>query len=279
MLICAEFYRPAVVLASEIVQCTFVDVHEEVLDDGNMEKTYRIALDDAFAAYGRLNFQDDAPLFIMVHGLPCSIYDSFCASATDWFAKRGFSTFRFNLYGYEKDARQLIDCTLNIHAADLDAIVQHFRKRGVKKIYVAGHSFGGPTILQSLHQNFDAVTLWDPSYKISFVHENYGFPGGKYVKSINGYLMRWGANTIIGKKMADEVEALNWDDLTTHFKRPLKIIAAGKGVLVPGSKQHFKHAHDPKELTIMKDATHYFDDAAGLQEEVFTQSKHWFEKF
>lgn len=244
-----------------------------------MEKNLRIKLDKRFALYGRLHGGPDKPLFIMVHGLPGDTYDSFCVAATNWFAKHGYATFRFDLYGWRKDARQLVDCTLATHAADIDAVVRYFRKNGVKKICIAGHSFGGPSILLSRDQDFDAVALWDPSYDVSFTKTKYGFPGGTFVKALNGYFMRWGANVIIGKAMAKEADSLAWGGLTKNFGAPLKIFAAEKGVLVKGAKKYFASAHEPKELEIVKGATHYFDDADGMQERLFARTRKWFHGF
>jgi len=149
----------------------------------------------------------------------------------------------------------------------------------LKKIFVAGHSYGAPTILLSKDQDFDAVALWDPSYKISFVKTKYGQPGGKYIKEADGYLMKWGVNIIIGKDMASEAESLDWDSLAKKFHVPVKIISAEKGILVPGARHYFKNANPPKELTIIKDATHYFNDKPGMQERVFKTSAAWFKKF
>ncbi len=244
-----------------------------------MDKTLRIKVADKFAVYGRLNGSLKQPLFIVIHGLPGNYNEGFYERACFWFAKQGYATFRFNLYSWQKDARQLIDSTLKTHAADIDAVVRHFKRQGVKKIFLAGHSFGGPSILLSKEQKFDAAVLWDPSYDISFAHERYGFPGGKFIKSLNGYFMRWGANVIIGKKMAKEADTLKWAELPKQFRVPLKIIVAAKGVLVPGSKVYFEQAHEPKDLEIVKGATHYFDDEPKMQDHVFERTKKWFQKF
>ncbi len=243
-----------------------------------MEKDVKIKLDKTFSTCGRLFGSLDKPLVIFVHGLPCTYRDGFYMSAARWFAKNDYAAFGFNLYSWQKDARQLVDCTLAMHAADLDTVVEHFRKRGVKKIFVVGHSFGGPTILSSKKQNFTAVTLWDPSYDISFTKKKYGFPGGTFVKQLNGYMMRWGVNTIIGKAMAREVDALKWDTLTPKFRSPLHIIAAEKGVLVKGAKQYIAKATSPKLLTVVKGATHYFDDEE-MQGRLFMATKAWFDKY
>jgi len=244
-----------------------------------MEKNLRIKLNKRYALYGRLNGSLSRPLFITVHGLPGDFREGFHEHAARWFAEKGYASFRFNLYSYEKDARQLKDCTLKTHAADLDAVVRYFRKRGVKKIFVAGHSYGCPAILLSQKQDFDAVALWDPSFNISFTRTSYDSPPGKYIKALNGYFMRWGVGVIIGKQMAKEADTLAWPDLSKNFRAPLKIIVAGNGVLLRGAKLYFKKAQKPKEFAIIKGATHYFDDRKGMQERVFRLSEQWFRKF
>lgn len=244
-----------------------------------MERNYRVNLDKSHKAYGKFAGSTKQPLFIVVHGLPCSIMEGLYERACWWFAKHGYATYRFNLYGWQKDARQLIDCTLATHARDLDAVVAHFRRKGFKNIYVAGHSFGGPTILLSKKQSFDAAVLWDPSHDISFTKKKYGFDGGKYLKALDGYFMRWGVNVVIGKMMANEVDELDWNALPTAFHRPLKIIVAGKGILVKGAKSYFAHASEPKDLQVLNGATHYFDDTPTMQDRLFAVTHNWFKKY
>ena len=244
-----------------------------------MEKELDIQISKKFKVHGRFGGSLAQPLVIIVHGLPCSIMEGLYIDACRYFQKSGFATYRFNLYGWQNGSRQLISSTLATHAADLDAVVRYFRKRGVKKIYVAGHSFGGPTILLSHDQDFNAAVLWDPSYDISFAKKKYGFSGGQYVKKLNGYFMKWGANTVIGKKMADEVDALKWDELAKNFYCPLKLIAAGQGILVRGVKRYFKTANLPKDLLVIEGATHYFDETDKIREQLFQASQDWFERF
>lgn len=244
-----------------------------------MEKNLKIKVSKNVAIYGKLLGSLDQPLIIVVHGLPCNMDDFFYASAARWFSKQGFASFRFNLYDWRPNARQLIDCTLKTHASDFDVVVRYFRRKGVKKICVAGHSYGGPTILLSKNKNFDAVALWDPSHESSFTKAYKAVPAGKYIRILNGYFMRWGVSVILGKDMVKEADALPWDGLTKNFDVPLLIIAAGKGVLVKGAKHYYKKATEPKSLEIIPGATHYFDDKEGMQEDVFKRSKNWFLKY
>ncbi len=219
------------------------------------------------------------PLFIVVHGLPGSMDEDLYLNATRWFAKHDYATFRFNLYGAEKDARQLMESTLESHASDIDTIVRYFRTKKFKKIFLAGHSYGGPSILLSKEQNFDGAVLWDPSYGISFTKKKAGVLPAKYLKEVKGYLMHWGTNFIISEEMADETDTLKWNMLTKNFRIPLKLVASEKGFLVKGAQQYFKVANNPKDLTILKGATHYFNDTDDMREKVFKLSDAWFKKY
>jgi dienelactone hydrolase len=243
-----------------------------------MEKQIKIKVSEKKYIYGGLRGSSHQPLFIIVHGLSCSMDEDLYVNATRWFSKQGYATFRFNFYGAEKDSRQLIESTLRTHASDIDTIVRYFHKKKFKKIFIAGHSYGGPSILLSKDQKFDGAVLWDPSYKISFTKTVRGFPAVKYIKEIKGYLMNWGVNIVIGKAMADEADNLNWNDLAKNFNLPLKIIAAGKGKIGCGIRHYFKTANKPKDLTIIKNATHYFNDTEKMNEDIFKISSDWFEK-
>ena len=244
----------------------------------HMERNVKIKLTRTLFLYGKLSGSLRQPLCIIVHGLPGSMDEDFYHLATRWFGKHGFSTFRFNLYGYQKNARQLMHCSLKTHGSDLDAVVHYFRKRGARKVFVAGHSFGGLTILSSHDQNFDAAALWDPSYKFSFTKTKRDLPGGKYIKSVNGYLMRWGTNVIIGKQMVEEINLLPWDSIAKNFLVPFQIIIAEKGLL-GSAKKYLNGAKVKTDLVIVKGATHCFNDREGMRDDVFKATKRWFRNY
>lgn len=93
-----------------------------------MEKKLKIKVSEKNYIYGRLSGTSRQPLFIIVHGFLETMDGDFYLNATRYFAKQGYATFRFNLYGGEKNARQMIDTTLKINASDIDAVVRYFRR-------------------------------------------------------------------------------------------------------------------------------------------------------
>lgn len=100
----------------------FIFVHN------TMEKEIKIKTSDGHYLYGRLTGSAQRPLFIVVHGMPGSMDEDLYLEATRWFGKHGYATFRFNLYGGEKDARQLMETTLATHASDIDTIANRMAK-------------------------------------------------------------------------------------------------------------------------------------------------------
>ena len=66
--------------------------------------------------------------------------------------------------------------------------------------------------------------------------------------------------------------------LVTQLNKPLKIIAAGKGILVKGSRDYFKVAREPKELSIIKGATHCFDEE-GKGDILLMETLLWIKKY
>ncbi len=244
-----------------------------------MEKLCTIDTQDKHRIYGMHAGGFRKPLVIILHGMACTMDEVLYERGTAWFQKHGYATYRFNFYDWREGARQLKDMTFSTHVDDFDAVVQHFKERGVKRVYVTGHSFAGPVILASRDQAFDAASLWDPSYGLSFSKRRYNVPPGTFVQELDGYVMPWGVNPILSSAMVREVDSLSWDTLPAHFKKPLHICVAEKGVLMKGAHAYMKKASEPKKLTIVKGATHYFNDRAGMQERVYRESERWFSKY
>lgn len=241
-----------------------------------MKNLHKIKIGKECIIYGALSGSLKKPLVIIVHGLPGSMDNSLYIRACKWFTEHGYSTYRFNLYGPERNARQLMDCTLATHANDLDAVIRHFRRKGVETIFVIGHSFGGPTIFSSINQDFDGVALWDPTYNFSFT-KIHGVKPPIYVKELNGYVMQWGDNIVIGKGMVDEINAFPWRSIAKQFTPPFKIFVAGDGVL-HSAKNYLSSSGPRNEMAIIKNAAHEFNDDRS-QERLFRATDTWFKKF
>lgn len=133
-----------------------------------MEKFIKIKTSDHKIIYGTLNLapKESDRLIIFVHGLMGYQNEHIYYNSAKHFPKRGFNTFRFDLYSEERRARNLKECTIGINADDLDTVVNYFRTK-FKKIYLVGHSLGGATVMLADLKPIRSVVLWDSTYNLN----------------------------------------------------------------------------------------------------------------
>lgn len=238
-----------------------------------MEKEIKIPIGKKKYIYGILRGALNNPLIIFVHGFTGHKNEHQFFNGARFFEKKGFSSFRFDLYNWHKDARKLEDCTLSLHGKDLDMVVTYFRKKDVKKIFAAGHSYGGVTILLSRKRDFDAVVLWDGT------GDGDTPINARYLKELNRYYFdEWSYGFTVGRAMYKENKKLKPSKLIKDVYVPIKIIVAGAGGLIDDGKRLFRNANEPKDLAMIKGATHVFDED-GAEEELFKETYNWVRKF
>lgn len=241
-----------------------------------MEQEIKIKAKDKAVIYGILKeAKDSDKLVIMVHGLTDHQNNHLFFNGRKFFSDKGYSVFTFDLYSWEKDGRKFKDCTLKTHAKDLNAVLEHFKEK-FSKVYLVGHSLGCPVILLSDFDIAKAVVFWDPSYDFEeFMKMISKFDDGLGVYVLNGayeVIVRGEMHKSLTTDFPDSFKLVN------KLHKPLKIIAAGKGLLLEGAGKYFEAANEPKELKIIKGATHCFDEE-GKEDELFDETLSWLIKF
>lgn len=237
-----------------------------------MERPLRIRISRRIVVHGRLRGSLRQPLVIFVHGLTGNMDEHIFYNGARYLARHGIASYRFNLYDWPDGTRKLHACTLHTHASDLDRVVAYFRNRGVRRIIVVGHSYGGPTILLSRAMDFDGVVLWDPSYNL-----RRSWSSARYIRPIQRYMMRWAYEVLVGKAMVKQARALRSTELYAAIRllnAPVKIIAAGEGILVRGCRRYFASAHAPKSFVNIPGAGHNFDEP-GVEERLLAETLQW----
>lgn len=239
-----------------------------------MEQQIKISLANKKYIYGTLRDSLKQPMVIFVHGFTGHKDEHIFFNGARNLEEQGFSSFRFNLYHWEKDSRKLEECTLSLHGEDLDTVVKYFRKKGVKRIFVVGHSFGGLTVLLSKDQDFDGIALWDSSINPAEINS------AKFIKELDKYYLEGDDSYgfTIGKDMFEENKALKPFELIKIVNAPIKIIVAGAGALIEGGKKYFQLSKEPKAFAIIPKATHNFNED-GTEERLFKETYAWFNKF
>lgn len=239
-----------------------------------MEKQIKVPIGNKKYAYGILRGLPKNPLIIFVHGIGAFKNEHKYFNGARFFEKYGFSSFRFDLYNWHKDARKLQETKLTDHAQDLDAVIQYFRDKGYKKIHVVGHSFGGPAIFLSKNKDFESVVLWDPSIETAHLEKEL-----ENMKGSDIYYANWGLAVIIGREMIEESKRINPLKLVRKLRKPIKFIFAGKGDLKEKDwKKYYEAANEPKDIKIIPNATHNFDED-GVDIKLFQETYSWLKRF
>ncbi|MEK7602033.1 MAG: alpha/beta fold hydrolase [Patescibacteria group bacterium] len=244
-----------------------------------MEKALNFKTKDGHIIYGTLNTpsKENSSVIVFVHGLTGHQNEHYYYNAARFFPKKGFTTYRFDLYSGEKKGRALSNCTVRTHASDLSTVLNQLKKK-YKSIHIVGHSLGGPTIVLADISTVSSVVLWDPSDMQGLADITEGQERSLKENKISGsYIVDWGTEYILGKEMAQEFKILRPATLTGRINKPIKILAAEKGN-PRGSKEYLKYANEPKQLVIIKKAGHTFNEES-TEEELFNETLIWVRKW
>jgi len=235
-----------------------------------MQKELQIKTDDGHNIDGVLDSKiKEDKLIIFVHGLTGHKNEHHFFNGAKYFTEEGFDTFRFNLYSGGRNCRRLRSCTLRAHSNDLEVVLEYFKDK-YEEIFLVGHSLGGPTILQSNHKCAKAVVLWDPSYRIM---DSLG-DDLKFNKELDLYLIDWGVEYLVSKKMIEEWKVMP-DTLINGFTKPTKIICAGKEIVKGMWEKNISKIKVRNEFMIIDNAGHVFNEEA-VEEKLFEETLMWF---
>ena len=165
-----------------------------------------INLPDGKKIHGILrgSLTDNSPVLVMMHGRPGSGNELLQYLGAHYLYEKGITTLRLSMYDFGSDYRNLLDCILDTHIADFDTVVRYLRESNVEKVFAAGHSYGGLTILGS-KAKLDGAILWDPTHGLAWhdpvfdspdypekIFENIvvGVGGSGYISSTRAKLIR-----------------------------------------------------------------------------------------
>lgn len=242
------------------------------------ETRWSITAPDGATIYGVLN-QGKTPskrAIFMVHGLTGHMYEYQFKYTADLLAAK-YDVYRFDLYGAEIKARKLLDCTIATHAADLACVVAHFASQ-YDQIFLAGHSYGGTTIMLANISNITAVSLWDPSFDLTRIAGRFA-ENGQVDSSLR--VMDWGVARLISQKMQTEAYQLNHEAcvaLSEKFISPIQVIHAGEAMYVRDGYSYHSFCPQQKDYAIIDGASHMLceNDSA---DRLVQETKRWFDQF
>ena len=243
-----------------------------------MEIKWTIPTPDGHTIYGVKNSSCEGTkvAIVMVHGLTSSMNDYAFKRAADFFANQ-YDVYRFNLYAGEAGGRMLVDCTIQTHADDLNAVLLYFGD-AYEKIFLIGHSYGGTTIMLAQPERVTAASLWDPSFDLQAMQAAFA---QQYVQREHFYIVNWGVSYLMGKSMYDEGLQLDLDaciKLAEEFGHPVQVVTAADGFYAKDKLSYHSFGHSLNRREIVAGTVHCFYEGDSC-EELLEKTAKWFAEF
>ena len=234
-----------------------------------IEKEIKIKTPDKYFIYGTLakGKRSSPTLVILAHGLVGHQNEHIFFNGSKFLAKSNLDTFRFDFYSGDKGGRTMTDCGISTHVNDLNTVLKYFRPK-YRQVLVVGHSLGGMVVVSANLKLLDGIILWESSY--NFYGENkLGF---KYNKGLKAYVVSWGPEFLVSKKMADEWRTFPpIKNVASKITVPLQVIVAGKGMLKKAGQEYYKYAKGKKSFSTIAGAGHNFNEL-GTEEKLFSET-------
>ncbi len=218
--------------------------------------------------YGTLREVPGAPLVVFSHCLTGNRNSLEYFTSARAFSEQGISSYRFDYYAYEDNARNMVDCTINDHVSDLDLVVNTFKaEQPERSITVIGHSLGGLVVMMSKAQEFDAAVLWDATHNSAWKDPTHLEDGHTvWEPALNMFRFRWGIDILVTREYLESYRMLDHDDIARKFNKPLLVVTAGEGVLQEGGRRYHEHSAGTSELIVLDGADHCFYNGETLRE-------------
>lgn len=218
----------------------------------------------------------DQPVVVLVHGLGCDNRGLLPFLLSKLLHEHGFATLRVNMYDQADNTRDMVDCTMDTHAHDFEAIIAYVRNHQPPQIFAVGHSYGGLTILSG-NAKLDGAVLLEPShFKCSMEFDE--LLAAKR-KEVTRHVVAYenGAGYIDPLPMVRERKRrANLSEETLAQKPyPLLFVAAENCMLLPYIQKYYQAARQPKKLYIAAGASHDLTDTDEIMLGVFDQTLTW----
>lgn len=230
---------------------------------------------DGLKVKGILRGDITDPLVVMMHGRPGSGNALIQYLGARYLHARGLATLRLFMYDFEPGTRNLMDCTLETHVHDFEAVVAYLRALRKQPVFAVGHSYGGLTILAS-KAKLDGAVLWDPSHGLWWQENRDARFSDRFPQIVEGpYVIGTAGEGWVYPVAALDKDKQRGDTSALAAKGyPISIIAAGAGALVDLEERYFQAADEPKNLHVIADASHGFDDSDAVMLELFQETWH-----
>ncbi len=233
-----------------------------------MQEDITINLNSKTKAYGILLEPKTSTnrLIIFVHGFLNNQEHHLFYNAAHYFHRNNYSTFRYNLYGYQDNTRKANVTSFRTFAQDLSKIVSKFKGQ-YSQITLVSHSLGAYIVLLVNPSDISSLVLWEPSLHPKEMLKSAKKDGNYYIFDL-GYQIR-----IHHKAIASMLNIPSAQVLLSKIHKPIAIISAEKAGGEIG-KHYYTLANRPKKISVIEGAGHNFD-GLDTEAQLFKSTLKW----
>ena len=247
----------------------------EILDD----EFWSLQTADGKTIYGITNSAVDTDrCIVMVHGLTGHMNEFQNKVAASCMAARGYDVIRFNLYGGGENSRILTDCRLQIHAADLNAVLEE-KTKSYKKVFLSGHSYGGPTVMIAEPKMAKAIYLWDPSFDLPSI---WSWDDVKLVHRNNMNLFQTQVESVLSDEFVEEAKTQYGEKeclaLSESINAPILVLHADGFRYAKQTTSWHSAGHPDNKHILLEDTDHCFWNNQNI-EKVLKHTLNWFDTY
>ena len=235
-------------------------------------------LDDGKKIHGVLRggINTESKLVVIMHGLfggPKKSILTYLASR--YLHDHGYITLSLYMYDSHEQYRDIVDCSLETHIGDFEQVIHQLHSEFSCKLFAAGHSFGGLTILGS-RVKLDGAVLWDPSHGLAW-------SGDQPLDRWNGESAQFltsnrGRGDMRPKILQSQLEELG--DTSTWARDiayPTKIITGDQSVIYKYVPRYYDELKVKKDLVVIRGAGHSFNEQDVHMERLLAETVEWFD--
>lgn len=217
--------------------------------------------------HGRLREVEGAPIVVFVHCLTANKNTTEYYVGARFLEEAGYATYRFGLYGWEDDARRLLECTVDTHADDLDLVISTLKDRFPGRPVVAiGHSLGGMTIMSSKARGYDAVVLWEPTHADCWDERELADEYTKWEPALGLYRYIGGVDELVSREYLESYRFRDCDSLAEDFPVPMLTILGGTDGKArnPAMARYHERTPSQSDLQILDGVDHALYEGESL---------------
>jgi len=243
------------------------------------EREYALDLPDGNKMYVVENTHPgNRRAIIHIHGLTHDAQQHASIVMAGIMADAGYDVYRPHLYYWKEGARCLTDCTIRQHADDVNVLLADLKGR-YDKIFISGHSYGGPTALECDLEGVAALSLWDPSY----VPATFFVLDSKWMaRRGDVFAFQGGVENIVGAAMVEEGTAYTLDvsRAKAHTcKLPVQVVHAGLALWAKFENGESFHSYNAvNDYHCLDNVSHSFVEV-GAAEKLIALVKSCFDRF